>query len=258
MFPKSVWVIAAGLVLGVPEVHARGPITAPANPLALLGGGSPDALAGSLRGYLVQAMPNPLYEDLRHWGLQRPAAGGLKWRGQPPGNLKNDGHWWKVRVSAVRPADTLVLDLRDVSRPQPGRMLFTAFLALDAQVDYERQNWRAGLRLSSSSVRARLRLRLTLRCEAVARLETRGALPEMVFRLRVLQADAGYEHLVVEHAAGLGGEAAKVLGRLAQNTLRQWRPSLQQELLARANAAIVKAGDTKEVRVSLGKLLGDD
>jgi hypothetical protein len=246
-----------GLILGAAAVQAGGPVPPPANPLALLGGGSPDALAGSLRGYLVQAMPNPLYEDLRHWGLQRPVTRGLTRRSQIQGNLKNDGRWWKVRVTALRTADTLVLDLREVSRPEPGRMLFTAFLALDAQVDYDRQHWRAGLRLSSSSVRARLRLKLTLRGEAVARLETRGALPEMVFRLRVLQADAGYDHLVVEHAAGLGGEAAKVLGELAQKTLRQWRPSLERDLLDRANAAILKAGNSKEVRISLSKLLGD-
>jgi hypothetical protein len=61
---------------------------------------------------------------------------------------------------------------------------------------------------------------------------------------------------VVEHIAGLGGEAAKLLGDAARGSIKQWRPSMEHELLAKANVAIVKAGDTKEVRVSLSKLLG--
>jgi len=34
------------------------------------------------------------------------------------------------------------------------------------------------------------------------------------------------------------------------------KPNLESDLLAKANAAIVKAADTKEVKVELGKLLG--
>jgi hypothetical protein len=34
----------------------------------------------------------------------------------------------------------------------------------------------------------------------------------------------------------------------------QWRPSLERDLLEKANAAIVKAGENKEVRLSLAKL----
>jgi hypothetical protein len=72
----------------------------------------------------------------------------------------------------------------------------------------------------------------------------------------VLQADLNYDHLVVEHMAGVGGDAAKVLGEAVYATVRGLRPSLERNLLAKANAAIVKAGDTREVRVSLLSLLG--
>src|SRR5271166_7037863 len=51
------------------------------NVLAALGGGSIDALAGSLRGVLVKSMPSPLYEDTRHWGGQKPVPE-IKWRGK--------------------------------------------------------------------------------------------------------------------------------------------------------------------------------
>jgi hypothetical protein len=263
------WVAAALMGLLVPAAHGGnlpvvGKPGAPGNPLALLGGGSTDALAGSLRGYLIQALPKPLYEDQRHWGLQKPLARGVTWKGQGAGvhaevrhRLKNEGHWWKVRVTAGNLPDTLVVDLRDVQQPEPGRVLFTAFVSFDTQVEYDRQNWRAGVRLYSGSVRARLRVKLTLRCEAVTRLEPNGTLlPDALFRLRVLQSDLSYDNLVVEHVAGVGGEAAKVLGDTARGSLKHWRPSLERDLLAKANAAIVKAGDTKEVRFGLANLLG--
>jgi hypothetical protein len=36
--------------------------------------------------------------------------------------------------------------------------------------------------------------------------------------------------------------------------LTQWRPSIEKDALAKANAAIIKAGQHKEVRLSLAKL----
>ncbi len=255
MRPKRGWVVLglAGLLA------AAGPGSAAPPP-------APDptaALAANLRGLLVEALPTPLYEDASHWGQQRLVAGRTRWRGkglhvhpEVEQVLKNDGRWWKVRGTASRPASTLALDIRDVQKPEPGRLLFTAFLATDADVELERQTWKQGVRFYSGSTRARLRVKLALRCEAVTRVETASRLlPEAVFRLRVLQADLGYDHLVVEHIAGVGGDGAKVLGEAVHAALRGLRPSLERDLLAKANAAIVKAGDTKEVRVSLTKLL---
>lgn len=231
--------------------------------LAVLGGGSVDALAGSLRGFLVKAMPSPLYEDTRNWGKQK-SVSEIKWRGKGihvhPEKIrvmKNDGRWWKVRVTADRLRDTLVFDLRDALLVGPGRMTFTAFASFDTHVEYDRQIWHAGRRTYSGSIRARLRVRLTLHCEATAQLAGSGCLlPDAAFRLRVLQAEAGYDNFVVEHIAGLGGEAAKLLGDAARGSIKHWRPSMERELLAKVNAAIVRAGDTKEVRIRLSKLLG--
>src|SRR5262249_32535898 len=113
-----------------------------------------------------------------------------------------------------------------------------------------------GTRLYSGSVRARLRLKLNLRCEVTGRLEANGLLPEAVIRLRVVGSDVGYENFVVEHIPGVGGEGAKVLGNAAHASLAQWRPSLERNLAEKANKAILKAADTKEVRIGLASLLG--
>lgn len=227
-------------------------------------GNSPPAdtakmLATGLRTLLVQALPEPLYEDTKHWGQQKIVSRGIKWRGKLVGGHpeaeygpKNDGLWWKVRVLADHPADTLTVEIRNLQQPGPGRMTFTALLGLNANVDYERQRWHEGVRLVSSELRARLRIVLILDCEVTSRLEPKGGiLPELVFRLRVINSRCGYDDLVVEHVAGVGGDAAKVFGNAFLSAANQWKPSLERNLLARANAAIVKAGDTKEVRISL-------
>jgi hypothetical protein len=103
-------------------------------------------------------------------------------------------------------------------------------------------------------VRARLRLKLALYCEVTTRVEKTGRLiPDVVFRGRVLKADLRYDNFVVEHVGGVGGELAKLIGGAAHAALDQWRPSLERKLLENANAAIVKAGDTKDVRISLSR-----
>jgi hypothetical protein len=96
-----------------------------------------------------------------------------------------------------------------------------------------------------------------LKCEITSRTETKpgSLLPDMVFRVRVTDAKLVYDKLVIEHTAGVGGDAAKVLGETFLDVARRVKPDLERDLLARANAAIMKAADTKEVRVSFESLL---
>jgi hypothetical protein len=210
---------------------------------ALTGGNTPDALAGNLRGLLLAHFPDPLFEDARQWNLQKLG---------PRGKLRNHGRWRRVRVSGRGVRDTLIVDLRDLQQPGGGRTTFSLYVSFDAVAELERQNWKMGVRVHSGSTRARFRVRLTLHCEATTRLEKgKDFLPDAVFRLRVVRSDLRYDNVVVEHTAGVGGEAAKVLGDAVIDGLRQWKPSLEQNLVAKANAAIVKAADTKEIRVNL-------
>ena len=221
-------------------------------------------LSANLRGLLVQFLPNPLFEDMKHWGGQKDVANGITWRGkglmvhpEAQYKAKNHGFWWKVCVTSPNSDNSLVVQIRDRLQPEPGRLTFSAFIALNTDVEYERQVWDEGTRLYSGSVRARLRVLLTLQCEATARLEPNAkGLPDMVFRLRVVKSDCRADDLVVEHIAGVGGTAARLLGETARASVRQLHPSLERKLLDKANAAILKGGDTKEVRVSLSKIFG--
>jgi hypothetical protein len=243
---------------------ASGPLSAQAPPVPnLLGNKTLDALAGTFRGLLLRNLPNPLYETSSNWGHKKETPNGIKWTGKMlplhphvTHSLKNDGVWRKLRVNATNANDTLVFDLRNLQQPEPSRKTFDAILAFDAEVNFDEEKWRAGLRTLAYSVRARLRVRLRLCCEVSSRSETApdALVPDVIFRLRVTKADLGYDNLVVEHIAGIGGEAAKVLGDTIHGALRDWHPEMERHLLDRANAAIVQAGDTREVRISLGNL----
>jgi hypothetical protein len=235
----------------------------PASLLSALDGDTA-ALAAGIRSLMLSFLPSPLYEDHSDWDQQRLVPDGIKWRGQglnvhPERKyaLKNDGLWWRVWFRAPRLAETLFVEVRDLSRPEPGRMLFIVIVWFDAEAEYERQRWNEGLRVWSGSVRARMQVKLALRCEATTRFEGNGTLlPDAVFRLRVVAAKLDYDHLEIIHLPGVGGDAAKVLGKAMTETVKQLHPSLERRLLEKADAAIVKAGDTKEVRISLKSLLG--
>ena len=181
---------------------------------------SASPLAGPLRELLVRNLPSPLYEGSWGWGRTARVTTGIKWTGSglhthahAKKDEKNDGTWRKVRITAENVPSGLVLELRNIQHPEPGRTTFEVFLALNARVDFEQQKWKAGVRLYSGSVRARLRIQLALDCELISRLEWQSQLsPDAVFRLHVERSHLTYRDLVVEHIAGVGGDAARLLG----------------------------------------------
>ena len=224
---------------------------------------SSDAFAGTLRDYLAHNLPEVLYDKSPGWGRTKSVATGIKWTGKGLQSRphiqhgeRNDGTWRKLRVTAPNLPSNLTLGFDNIQQPEPGRTTFNVAVAFDAHVDYEQQNWKAGARFFSGSARARLRVKLALACEATSRVECdKGLLPEVVLRLRVVHANANYQNFVLEHVAGVGGDAAKLIGDAVRAGIHKWHPSIERKLLARANAAIEKAGDSKEIRIGLGKLV---
>ena len=222
-------------------------------------------LSQVLRTLLLQHLPDPIVSSEHGWGRQRETTVGLRWhregrlrvRAEPIKAMRNDGHWQRVSIRGIDPPRTLALAVGEVSHPEPGRATFDAMLGLDVRLVYESQLWKAGVRLYGGETRARCRAALKLKCELTSRLEAKpgAVLPDAVLRLRVTEAELYYADLVCEHAAGLDGPAAKAVGEAVHKLLKQVKPSLERDLLAKANAAIVKAADTREVRVELDRLL---
>ena len=219
-----------------------------------------DGLTVFFRELLLKNLPDPLVETGHGWGRQKDGVVGMTWRGlkaEPRRAARNDGHWEKLRVEAIDPSRTLSLGVKDLTSPEPGRTTFDAVVAVDVRLTYEQQIWKAGTRFYSGETRARCRAVLRLACEVTNRTERRpgSILPDVVMRVRVTAAEVGYHDLVCEHTAGVGGDAAKAIGEAVRAVLKKVKPDLERDLLARANAAVVKAADTKEVRVEFDKLL---
>jgi hypothetical protein len=209
---------------------------------------SQSALAGALRNELVDKLPSPLAETSPGWGHTKRIGG----------RDKKQGKWRKVRLVALNPRDTLVIDVRDIKPAADGSVAFSVFLLCDARVEYTEHVYEAGIRVLATSARARMRLHLQVDCEAVAGLDSSTAwLPDLVLSIRATKVAVTYDNLVVEHAAGVGGDAARLLGEGLKAALHELRPKLEASWLAKADAAIVKAAHAREVRVNLAKLIHD-
>lgn len=223
----------------------------------------PDELAQvsqALKPLLIQALPPVLYEKHDNWGHTTMVAHAIHWRGLRPEIKKtprNDGTWKHIEISLRNPKQTVAIRMYGLKPIGNDKQRFKTDLSFACNVEYDQQNWESGIRLWSGSVRARLRVNARLDCENTIRTETKEGsfLPDIVFRMRVIKAHLAYDDLVVEHVAGIGGTAAKVIGETFHDAMNQWRPSIERNLLEKGNAAIVKAADTKEVRLGLSGLL---
>lgn len=205
-----------------------------------------EKLAKYLRGYVLEVLPDPLYEDTKKWGMQKENARGKR---------KNDGRWLKYRLTGREFDRTFQLRIEETPREGDVKR-FKVFVDFDANAYLERQTWKMGLRLYSGSTRARFHVQLILHCELTSRVEKGKAwLPDMVFRFKVINSEFKYDHVVVEHTAGVGGDAAQLLGEVMLGVLKAVKPELERDLATKVNKAILKAGDTKEVRVSVSEWL---
>ena len=213
----------------------------------------------ALKPFLIDALPATLYEKTDNWDHQVLVPVGVKWRGIRPQLTKsprNHGEWKKLIISTQELPRTMDLKIYDVKTIDAEKQTFKVFLTFQMGVYYDQQNWESGARLWSGSVRARAQIKLDMDCENTLRIEfDKNGLPDFILRLRVTGAKLHYDKLVVEHINGIGGDAAKLIGDAAHRCMNQWRPSIERDLLAKANAAIVKAADTREIRVGFGGLI---
>lgn len=215
-------------------------------------------LAGMIKPYLVEAVPPVLYEHARNWGKTSRTPHALHWHGLRPEVVKtarNDGHWQKMRLSPRDLARTLDLRMSPMRQIDAERQSFQVYISFMTQLDYEQQLWESGVRLYSGSTRARVRVSLLMDVENTIRLDTKKGVPDVVVRLKATNAKVSYSELVVEHTAGVGGTAAKVLGEAIEGMMHELRPDLERRLLEKAGSAIVRAADTREIRIGIGSLL---
>ncbi len=223
----------------------------------------PKVLSATLRPMLLNALPDPLAVAPMSWGEQREVVIGIKWERErfllkpvPMKAVRNDGHWQKVTLTAIDPAKSLALHIRDV-RTAADKTTFNAAIGLDVRAVYENQMWAMGKRVYAGETHVRCRAVLELASELTSSttFAPGAVLPTVAIRVRTTEAKVGYSELVCEYALGVSGKPAEVLGKAAFEVVKKVAPQVEKDLLAKANAAVLKAADTKEVRVEFDKLL---
>lgn len=249
---------ASAAIAQTPPVKAPAPV--PAEKAA-----DAQPLADTFQKLLLANLPDPLVTSEHDWGKQKEGVIGVRWekkgvvryRPELMRDSKNDGHWERVSVMAIDPDKKLKVTVGNPRTPEAGKTLLDAVVQTDVRLKYEQQHWSVGKRLYSGETRATCTAAVTMVVELTSRNEyPPGALlPTLVLRVRVTEAKLKYWDLECEHTLGVGGDAAKLLGKAMHEVMKKVKPDLEQGLLDKANAAVVKAADTKEVKVELGNLL---
>ena len=223
-----------------------------------------EQLGRLFRGLLLKNVPEPLVEAPHGWGLQNEVTtglrfrrtGGIRFRTEAKREFANDGHWQRLTVTAVKPVDTLTIKLNS-AKFDAGKTAFDISIGLDVNLKYEQQLWMMGRRVYAGETRAKCHMDLNLSAELTDTLEfkARAMLPDIHVKANVTKADLSYRDLEVQHTLGFNGDAAKALGKAIHTIIKTMKPNLERELLEKANAAIVKAADNREVRIELDGFL---
>jgi hypothetical protein len=221
-----------------------------------------EALSKFLREQVGKKVPDPLTSAADNWGNQvtvyhRHRLGFRNWT-EPVPELVNHGLWRRVTVRIPDP-DKIAIAVTELTRPTPDTANVTVAVTADrVDVRMENQLWRLGNRLYSGETRAHCKAGLQIKAEVTSRTEPKPGsfFPDVVLTIKATDAKIFYDGVVVDHTAGLDGDAARTVGDLVIRTVKAVAPDLEGDLLAKANAAVLKAAGTREVKVALDKLLG--
>jgi hypothetical protein len=221
------------------------------------------ALTQVLRDLAKKHIPDPISKSSQNWGNQKAVTviyrhrEGLRVWSEAVQEFRNDGLWRRTTIRVPEP-DKIGLAVTELTHPEPGKVLATvAVVAERVDIRFEQQLWRSGRRLYGGETRAHCAGGLLLKAEVTTKTEfKKGAfLPEITIKLRLTDAELYYEKLVVDHTAGVDGDAAKALGELFIDIAKAVKPDIEKDLREKAEAAIVKAVGIREFKIALDKLL---
>jgi hypothetical protein len=223
-----------------------------------------ESLAKTLRTLALTNLPNPLVKSNDGWGKQKEFVEGRimlrntkKFGPEAPRVVVNDGLWRRITVAPRNPNETLGVSITELVKLDPD----TAHLVLDTVMDIdfrvEHQLWARGHQLYSGETRGHCKAGLKLKAEVLTKMKKvpSSFLPEVTLTIKATEANLFYDKVVIDHTAGLDGVDAQKAGEFVIELAKSVKPDLEKQLLEKANAAIVKAASSKEVKVPLDKLL---
>jgi len=221
------------------------------------------ALTKILRDLAKKHLPDPISKSSQNWGRQKAVTvvnryrEGLRVWSEPVQELRNDGVWRRTTIRLPDP-DKVALAVTELTHPEPGKMLATVAIVTErVDLRFEQQVWKTGLRLYGGETRAHCKGGLLIKAEVVSKTEFKKGsfFPEVTLKLRVTDADVFYEKLVVDHTAGVDGDAAKAIGDVLIDLVKAVKPEIEKELREKAEMAIVKAVGIREFKLALNSML---
>jgi hypothetical protein len=222
-----------------------------------------EALTEVLQDLLKKNLPDPVTRSNHNWGHQKAVTSkvihrdGLRFWSEEVQEMKNDGTWRRADVRITDP-NKIALAVTELTHPEDGKMLATvSAVAERVDLHFEQQIWKTGMRLYGGETRGHCRGALVLKAEITTKTDFKKGLffPTVTLKVQVTKAELYYEKLVIDHTAGLDGDAAKAIGDVAIQIVKAIKPNLEKDLLEKADAAIVKAAQKKELTLTLDKLM---
>jgi hypothetical protein len=221
-------------------------------------------LAKTLRTLMLANMPDPLVKANDGWGKQKEYVVGpvmlrnsKRFGPEAPRQMVNEGLWRRFTVQAVKPQESLKLAIAELGRPEANKTLITLNSEMDISFRMEQQLWTRGHQLYSGETRGHCKGGLILKAEIISKSEKKpGAFfPDITLIVKVTDAKLFYDKIVIDHTAGLDGADAKAAGDFVIDLVKAIKPDLEKQLLDKANAAILKAANEKEIKIQLDKII---
>ena len=223
------------------------------------------ALAQTLRGLMLEHLPDPLVKSNDGWGNQKEfVVGGLMLRNpkkfgpEAPRQMFNDGLWRRITLTGRKPADTLGVGIPELVRPTATTAHLVLDVAMDVDFRVEHQLWKRGLQIYSGETRGHCKAGLKLTADVESKITPKlgSFLPDVTLVIKATDAKVFYDKVVIDHTAGLDGDDAKKAGDFVLELVKAVKPDLEKQLLDKANASVLKAVGSKEIKVQLDKLIG--
>ncbi|AWM35827.1 hypothetical protein GobsT_64740 [Gemmata obscuriglobus] len=223
-----------------------------------------ESLEKTLRTLALAHLPTPLVKSDKGWGKQKEFVEGRvmlrnakKFGPEAPRVQINDGLWRRITVTARNPNETLGVSIPELVKLSPDAARLGLDTVMDIDFRVEHQFWKRGLQLYSGETRGHCKAGLKMKAEVLTKTKAvpGSFLPEVTITIKATEANLFYDKVVIDHTAGLDGADAQKAGEFVIDLVKAIKPDLEQQLLEKANAAIMKAAASKEVKVPLDKLL---
>ncbi len=215
------------------------------------------ALTKLIQKLLPRYLPDPLAQTSENWGQQKEVYGVRRsirdWKivSEPYHAWRNEGTWRRLTLRVPQAQDIRVAVI-GLQQPRSACLRGTLEAATPrVELELEQQLWRNGLRLYGCTTRAHCQARVLLDCELTCRcqLPPWRLLPDYTIHVAVRNARLDYGDLTVDRIIGLEGRPAEFVGQRLREIIRLFKPRFEEQIRQKAEAAIVRALNERELHI---------